>query len=343
MTITIDEFLKLRKQLPVVDVRSPGEYQAGHIPGTTNIPILNNEERVAVGTIYKEKGQAEAIMTGFRLVGPRLEQIVTDAKNLSGGKEMIVHCWRGGMRSGNFCQFVSMAGIQTHQLLGGYKAYRQHAVESYELPFQLMVVGGKTGSGKSEILRSIQQRGEQVLDLEKLANHKGSAFGGLMMGPQPTTEQFQNELFEHILKLDVQKRIWIEDESIAIGKIFLPDPIFQGIRKAPLLRMDVSKEVRVQRLVNEYGHADKAEFLQAMEKITRKLGGQHFQAAKEKLRLGDMHATIEILLNYYDRTYTVGMEKREYIVSPSIRWDGTEVSVCAGELLQLADALVANA
>lgn len=102
MTITIDEFLKLRKQLPVVDVRSPGEYQAGHIPGTTNIPILNNEERVAVGTIYKEKGQAEAIMTGFRLVGPRLEQIVTDAKNLSGGKEMIVHCWRGGMRSGNF-------------------------------------------------------------------------------------------------------------------------------------------------------------------------------------------------------------------------------------------------
>jgi tRNA 2-selenouridine synthase len=343
MTITLDEFLKLRRQLPVADVRSPGEYQAGHIPGTTNIPILNNEERVAVGTIFKEKGQQEAIMTGFRLVGPRLEQIVTDAKKLSGGKEMIVHCWRGGMRSSNFCQFVSMAGVQTHQLLGGYKTYRQHAVESYELPFQFMVVGGKTGSGKSEILRSIEQRGEQVLDLEKLANHKGSAFGGLMMGPQPTTEQFQNELFENILKLDVQKRIWIEDESIAIGKIFLPDPIYQGIRKAPLLRIDVPKEVRVQRLVNEYGHADQAEFLQAMEKITKKLGGQHFQSAKAKLESGDMAATIEILLNYYDRTYSVGMEKREYIVSPTIRWDGKEVSTCASELLQLADALVANA
>jgi tRNA 2-selenouridine synthase len=185
--------------------------------------------------------------------------------------------------------------------------------------------------------------GEQVLDLEKLANHKGSVFGGLMMGAQPTTEQFQNDLFEVLITFDINKRIWVEDESITIGRISLPDAIWQGIRKAPLFRMEVPKNIRIERLVREYGHADKTEFLQAMEKITKKLGGQNFIAAKEQLNLGDMHATIDILLTYYDRTYSVGMEKREFIVSPSVSWDGTEASACAHDLLQAADALVANA
>jgi tRNA 2-selenouridine synthase len=204
-----------------------------------------------------------------------------------------------------------------------------------------MVLGGKTGSGKSEVLRAIQQKGEQVLDLEKLANHKGSAFGGLMMGSQPTTEQFQNELFEEIFRLDPEKRIWIEDESIAIGKIFLPDVFWKTMRSGILFRMEVSKEIRIKRLVNEYGHADQAEFLRAMEKITRKLGGQNLQAAREKLLTGDMASTIEILLTYYDRAYSNGLEKRAHVTSPAITWDGKNPATCAVDLMQLADALVA--
>lgn len=342
MTIVLDDFLKLRRRLPVADVRSPGEYELGHIPGTHNIPILNNEERVAVGTTYKQQGQKEAIRVGFRLVGPRLEQIVADSEKLAGGKELLVHCWRGGMRSNNYCQFVGMAGVQSHQLVGGYKAYRQRAVESYELPFRFLVIGGKTGSGKSEVLRMLQKKGEQILDLELLANHKGSAFGGLMMGPQPTTEQFQNELFEKILELDLSRRVWIEDESIGIGQIFLPNPIWRGIRSAPLFRIDMPKEARIQRLVNEYGHAAQAEFLNSMERITKKLGGQNFIAAKEKLLTGDMASTIEILLTYYDRAYSTGMERREYIVSPSIQWDGASAETCAANLIQAAQSLTVN-
>ena len=220
MQLSIDDFLKLRAQLPIVDVRSEGEYQQGHIPAALNIPILNNTERIAVGTDYKQKGQQEAIRTGFRLVGPRLLDIVTETEKA--GKEILVHCWRGGMRSSNFCQFASMARVKTHQLAGGYKAYRTKALESYKLPMQLTVISGNTGSGKSEILRTLKKHGEQIIDLEHLASHKGSAFGGLMLPPQPTTEQFQNDLFEEIYKLDLSKRIWIEDESIAVGKILLP-------------------------------------------------------------------------------------------------------------------------
>src|SRR5258706_1106061 len=299
--IPLQEFFFLRNSLPIVDVRSPLEFQEGSIPGAVNIPLLNNEERIAVGTDYKQKGQAEAIKTGFRLVGPRLEAIINETEKIAGGKELLVHCWRGGMRSNNFCQFIGMAGIKSRALTGGYKAYRHFALETFKKQLPIILLTGCTGSGKSEILRALQEQGEQILDLEKLANHKGSAFGGLFMPTQPTTEQFQNELFEEILKLDLNKRIWVEDESIAIGKIFLPTDFWVTMSKGSIVQMDVPKEIRVQRLVNEYGHADLDEFLQIMGKVVTKLGGQHYKAAKEKLSQGDMASTIEILLTYYDK------------------------------------------
>src|SRR5580765_5852696 len=175
--ISLREFFSLRNSHPVVDVRSPLEFQEGHIRGAVNIPLLNNEERIAVGTDYKIKGQAEAIKTGFRLVGPRLEEIINEAEKISSGKEVLVHCWRGGMRSNNFCQFLGMAGIKSQALTGGYKVYRQFALETFQKPLPVILLTGFTGSGKSEILRALKDRGEQILDLEKLANHKGSAFG----------------------------------------------------------------------------------------------------------------------------------------------------------------------
>ena len=277
MLITIDEFLSLRHQLPVIDVRSEHEYEAGHIRSATNIPLLNNAERVIVGTTYKQKGQDEAIQTGFRLVGPRLADIIEDSKKI--GKELIVHCWRGGMRSSNFCQFMAMTRTETHQLQGGYKAYRRLVLESFKKPLNFFSLTGCTGSGKTEILQALSGEGEQILDLEKIAHHKGSVFGGLMMPPQPTTEQFQNDIFEEILKLDRSKRIWIEDESIAIGKIFLPEDLWKQMTQSKLLEINVSKAVRINRLVREYGASDKQRFLEAMTKIVNKLGGQHYNAA----------------------------------------------------------------
>jgi tRNA 2-selenouridine synthase len=177
--ININDFLSLRSSLPVVDVRSQGEFSSGHIQSAVNVPLLNNEERVAVGTDYKQKGQKEAIRTGFRLVGPRLADMMDDAQRI--GNELLVYCWRGGMRSANFCQFANMSRIKTHSLAGGYKAYRQLALDVFKKSYPFVVIGGYTGSGKSEILRALSKIGEQVIDLESLANHKGSAFGGLMM------------------------------------------------------------------------------------------------------------------------------------------------------------------
>lgn len=337
MIIDIDEFLSLRHQFPIVDVRSEGEYDRGHIPSAMNIPLLNNAERMVVGTTYKQQGQQEAIKTGFRLVGPRLADLIDTSRNV--GSEFLVHCWRGGMRSSNFCHFMDMTRIKTHSLKGGYKAYRRMALESYKKPFKLIAICGYTGSGKSDILRALADHGEQILDLEKIANHKGSVFGGLMMPPQPTTEQFQNDLFETILKLDVSKRIWIEDESIAIGNIFLPEDFWTKMTSSALLEIAVPKETRIERLVQEYGTAHKIKFLGAMTKIAQKLGGQHYNAAKEKLLAGDMSSVIDILLTYYDKAYRNGLEKKKKRIKFYSSWNGTDVHVYARQLVNEADAL----
>jgi tRNA 2-selenouridine synthase len=183
----------------------------------------------------------------------------------------------------------------------------------------------------------LKARGEQVLDLEDLASHKGSAFGGLLMPTQPTTEQFQNELFEEILLLDPNKRIWVEDESIAIGKIFLPPDFWQAMSQAPLVQMDVTKEVRVQRLVMEYGQADRDEFLMIMSKIVKRLGGQHFNSAKEKLLQGDMASVIDILLTYYDKAYLQSIEKRHARIKFSLSWDGLNCEHYAEKLINEAN------
>ena len=335
MTLSFSEFLSLRESLPIVDVRSQGEFADGHIRGASNVPLLTNEERVEVGTTYKQQGRLQAIKTGFRLVGPRLLEIIDQAERVSGGKEILVHCWRGGMRSANFCQFVGMAGIKAHSLEGGYKTYRHHALESYKQPLQIILLTGCTGSGKSELLRILRERGEQILDLEMLANHKGSVFGGLNMPPQPTTEQFQNELFEEILKLDVNKPIWVEDESIAIGKIFLPQFFWLRMTESPLVQIHLHKHERVERLVNEYGSSDREEFLKLMEKVTKKLGGQNFKEAKEKLEVGDMYSTIDILLTYYDKAYLNSIEKRKDKLKSELTWDGVDPSSMIESLIQI--------
>lgn len=332
MIISIEDFLSLRKQLPVVDVRSQGEFHEGHIRNAINIPLLNNEERVQVGTDYKQKGQKEAIKTGFRLVGPRLLDIVNEAGQVAKEKELLVHCWRGGMRSNNFSQFVGMAGIKSHTLKGGYKEYRNLALDSFKKPFQIILLTGCTGSGKSEVLGALKEQGEQVLDLEDLANHKGSAFGGLLMPAQPSTEQFQNNLFEEILLLDPSRRVWVEDESIAIGKIFLPTDFWQTMHQSPMVQMEVPKKVRVQRLVNEYGPADREEFLAIMGKIVKRLGGQHYNEAKEKLLQGDIASTIEILLTYYDKAYLQSIDKRRDKVKSVLPWNGENVMEYANSI-----------
>lgn len=329
----LSEFFTLRNDLPVVDVRSESEFAEGHIPGALNLPILNNAERKAVGTDYKQKGQREAIMTGFRLIAPRLPQILEDAERLAVGKELLVHCWRGGMRSNYFCQFVTMARVKARSLNGGYKTYRQKALESFKLPLKLRVIGGSTGSGKSDILRALATKGEQVIDLESLANHKGSVFGGLMMPKQPTSEQFQNYLFETIMKLDIDRTVWIEDESLSIGHVFMPKDFWESLSASPVVEIELDRGKRIERLVNEYGPADRQLFLELMGKITKRLGGQNYNAAKERLLAGDMYSTIQILLTYYDKAYNFGLEKKKGRIIDKVSWNGNDLDDVINKLL----------
>lgn len=333
MQLSLPDFLSLRRELPVIDVRSEGEFNLGHIRGASNIPLLNNAERVIVGTAYKQKGQRFAVHEGFRLVGPRLIELIAEAERVAGQSDVIVHCWRGGMRSANFAQFIGMDGIRSHVLKGGYKTYRQAALESFQQPLQLISITGCTGSGKSEVLRELARQGEQVVDLEQLAHHKGSAFGGLLQPPQPTTEQFQNDLFEQLLTLDPTRRIWVEDESIAIGKIFLPPDFWKQLHASPMVRMEVPKEVRINRLVEEYGPSDRQEFLIIMQKITKKLGGQNFNEASERLARNDMSGVIDILLTYYDKAYVRSMENRSNQLLFSHDWNGQQIGQFAKDLI----------
>jgi tRNA 2-selenouridine synthase len=179
----------------------------------------------------------------------------------------------------------------------------------------------------------LAESGEQVLDLEKLASHKGSAFGGLMMPPQPTTEQFHNNLFEELYHLDITKRIWVEDESITIGKVFLPPDFWVQMKNSPLVQMEVAKEIRINRLVNEYGAANREEFQKAMDKIVKRLGGQHYKAAKEKLWANDMAGTIDILLTYYDKYYLGSIENKRERIRATVSWEGKNAKSFAAELI----------
>lgn len=330
--LDINQFFEIRSQFPLVDVRSENEFQQGHILAAHNLPILNNEERIIVGTAYKQQGQQQAIKAGFKWVGPRLVDIITQAESF--GNEMIVHCWRGGMRSGNFCQFVGMAGVKTHQIKGGYKAYRKKVLELFTTPFHFIVLAGYTGSGKSELLASLRKHGEQVIDLEHIAHHKGSVFGGLNMPPQPTSEQFENNLFEQLITLDASKRIWIEDESIAIGKIFLPPPFWQRMGNSPIVALEVEKPVRITRLVEDYKNIDPHNFIEAMKGITKKLGGQHFNTAQACVLNNHWHEAIDILLQYYDKAYRNGLQRKQERIKLSVPWSGVDVDGLANHLLQ---------
>jgi tRNA 2-selenouridine synthase len=215
------------------------------------------------------------------------------------------------MRSGSFSWLLQTTGFQVATLQKGYKAYRTEVLHTFEKPYQLVVLGGRTGSGKSELLREIAHQGEQVLDLEALAHHKGSAFGSIGEQPQPTVEQFENNLHAVLSSMDPARRIWVEDESYSIGTVRIPLPFFKQIRQAPVLFIDVSKEERIKRLVQDYTGCEKILLQQALDRIKKRLGGQQYTQALEALEEQKYEQVADISLVYYDKAYLFGLSQRE--------------------------------
>ncbi len=309
--LTVEEFLKKAEELPVIDVRSPGEYNHAHIPGAVSIPIFDNEERAQVGTKYKNAGKDAAVLMGLDMVGPKLSGFVKQSKKLNPQqKDVLVHCWRGGMRSGSFAWLLDTAGLTVSTLIGGYKAYRNAVLAAFSEPHQIIILGGKTGSGKTDILKELAKQGEQIIDLEGLAHHKGSSYGAIGQLPQPATEQFENLLFEAWRTIDPTKRVWLEDESRNVGSCFIPMPLWQQMRAAPVAFVDVPKETRVKRLVAEYTGIDHNLLIEATERISKRLGGKVTKDALEALSRHDYATVADLTLDYYDKAYLHGLSQR---------------------------------
>jgi tRNA 2-selenouridine synthase len=308
-TITIDELYKL--DWPLIDVRSPGEYDKGHIPGAVNIPLFNNEERAHVGIVYKQQSREKAIEIGYRLVKPKLQHFIDASLEAAPEKKVIVHCWRGGMRSQAFAQHLHDHGFdEVYVVEGGYKTFRNYLLNFFAYPFKLKVLGGFTGSGKTYIIQKFKKFGEQVIDLEALACHKGSAFGAIGQDDQPSVEQFENNLFELWRKLDLRKTIWVEDESHDIGGVKIPMPLFLQIRKAPTFFVEIPKELRARLLVSDYSLCDQEQLTYAIGRITKRLGGLEAGNAIEHIRNERFYEAALITLGYYDKSYLKGVRMR---------------------------------
>ncbi len=334
-SIAIESFLKLQKEgNPVIDVRSPAEFEAGHIPGALNMPLFSNEERAEIGTLYKQSGQEPAILRGLEIVGPKMAGFVRQAKELPYQQQLLVHCWRGGMRSGSFGWLLNTAGLPAVTLAGGYKSYRSKLLAFFDTSFALYVLTGGTGSGKTELLHLLKEKGEQVVDLEGLAHHKGSVFGGMGQQEQPSSEQFQNELFLQMQEMDPTQPIWVEDESISLGNVFIPHPLWNQLRRAPLIRTELSRAARVERLVKEYGLFDTQALAAAIHKITKRLGGQHAKAALEALEENNLKEVASILLVYYDKAYEIGINKRKELLQFEAEYEFFNPETITQDILQ---------
>lgn len=311
--LPIPDFLQKAETLSVVDVRSPGEFAQGHIPEAVNIPLFSNEERARVGTTYKQVSQDEALLLGLELVGPKMADFVRQSKILAPEKEILVHCWRGGMRSGSFGWLLETAGMKVSTLVGGYKAFRNEVLAGFRIPQQIIVLGGKTGSGKTEILHKLRELGEQVIDLEGLAHHKGSSYGAIGQLPQPSSEHFENEIYAQWRQLDPTRRVWIEDESHTVGRCLVPDALWAQMRNAPLVVVDMDKAVRIERLVREYACFELNLLYEATDRIQKRLGGQHHKAAIAALDQKDFATVADITLTYYDKAYQHGIGSRRVL------------------------------
>lgn len=302
----------LERETPIIDVRSPGEYAHGHIPGAHSLPLFSDEERVVVGTLYKQQGRDAAVLEGLRIVGPKLAAIVEEARSLAPDGRIRVHCWRGGERSGSVAWLLDKAGFaEVLTLRKGYKAFRNHVLDSFAAPLPLIILGGYTGSGKTEILHALRALGEQVVDMEGLANHRGSSFGALGLPPQPTTEHFENLLWGELRTLDRSRMIWLEDESMMIGRVKVPDGVFSQLRAAKVFFVEMPQDMRAQRLVVDYGKAETKELREAILRIQKRMGPQHCKAALQALDAGDLFTVAKTALTYYDKAYLHGAQERD--------------------------------
>ena len=330
--IHIDEFLELAKTNPVFDVRSPGEYNHAHMPGALSLPLFTDEERKQVGTAYKQVSREKAIKIGLDYFGPKMRKMVEEVEALATDSRLIlVYCWRGGMRSGAVSWLLDMYGFNVYTLIGGYKKFRNHVLDSFKLPYQLNIIGGYTGSGKTELLKTLKEKGELVIDLENIARVIKAPPSGLLdcLSSQRRRclkillscemsdvrcEQAKNEVTGEELTSDIShhtSRIWLEDESQRIGLVNIPGDLWRNMRRSPVYFLDIPFEERLKHIIPEYGVLDPEKLIAAIERISQKLGHLNAKTAILLLKEGKISESFAILLKYYDKFYFRSLHNRE--------------------------------
>jgi len=346
--INIENFLELAKDHLMIDVRSPEEYKYAHIPSAFNLPLFTDEERKIVGTTYKQQSREAAIKIGLEFFGPKMKRIVEETESIVKSREsgvidsrlrtsdsVLIYCWRGGMRSAGVAWLLDLYGFKVYTLVGGYKKFRRYVLEIFKLPFHFKLLGGYTGSGKTEVLKELQKKRETIIDLEAIANHKGSAFGNIGMPEQPGQEMFENILAQELRsksimnsQLSMEKSeyihsqlsihhspIWLEDESQRIGLVNIPNDLWNTMRKSPLYFLNIPFEERLKHIAHEYGDLDKQKMIDAIGRIRERLGGLNTKNAIHFLEKGNVPESFRILLKYYDKHYLKALHNRENINS----------------------------
>ncbi|EGO62111.1 tRNA 2-selenouridine synthase [Acetonema longum DSM 6540] len=322
-----------------IDVRSPSEYRHGAIVGAVNIPLFSDEERARVGTLYKTVGSDEAKDVGLAIASGKLSDIVNRVKELNcRERPIVVYCWRGGMRSKSLVMILDLMGIQAYQLSGGYKAYRNqilNKLQKFPLKPRIAVLCGSTGVGKTTLLAKLAARGQAMIDLEQLANHRGSAFGHLGLGKPATAQNFDAHLLGQLQSMNTEPYIVVECESKRIGNVYLPDFFHQAMQQGIRILVTASIKTRTRRLMDEYmetGPDLTDAVFASLESLRKRLGNHLTNTLRDNFLQGQIADMVEqLLLHYYDPLYgyeTAGLTDFDYCV-------------CAENLDEAADQIIA--
>jgi len=328
--------------LPVIDVRSPGEFERGHIPGAISVPLFDDDQRAVVGTLYKQQGREPAIQRGLDIATAKSDNLATEIARHVGDADFILHCWRGGMRSRGVAWLCDQRGLKPKLLEGGYKSFRRAAHRNFEQHRDIILLAGKTGTGKTLLLEKLAEAGQQTIDLEGLAVHRGSAFGGIPDTPQPTTEHFENLLFLQWSRLDARRPVWIEGENQSIGKVRVPVPVFRQMTNSPIVVVEVNRQKRVDFLLDQYSYLTDEHLTESVHRIQKRLGGLRLTQAIKAIESGDRRSFVEITLEYYDKTYGKALENKQELGIFTVEMSKPADSDVVGTLIDLANSLDQN-
>jgi len=310
----------------LIDVRSPSEYYKGHMPNSINIPLFNNDERSIIGTIYKNEGREKAVIKGLSFFERNLELFLDNLfkkiesyKNISqiNNEKLLIrlYCSRGGMRSQSIAWLLEKYKFNSITLKGGYKTYRRWVLESFLKKLNIVIIGGKTGTGKTKLLSILGKYNYQIIDLEGLACHRGSTFGGLGMKQQPSNEQFENKIAEKINSFKTNINIFVEAESANIGKCKIPHEFFNQMKNARRIEILRSESNRLKELIDTYSLFNKKELQESVLRIKKRLGPQRTKTAIEAIEMEKWEVVCRSVLDYYDRCYEYEKVGKENITT----------------------------